>query len=416
MQQLTSNITFNLFALGFAGGCGILFNLLISFLYGTQALGLISQVYSLLIIFGQLGVFGNQFSVQTFVASTESHEEKSKIIVNALGLSVVISAVVSLIFFFLAGAISEMQTNPALYDSIRMASLGLFFFCLNKVVLGALNGLIQMRSFAVLQLIRALLLLIVSYTLYLVGISVDKISMIFTISESIVFVIGITILFRQKLLLLKYFNRQWLKSHFHFGMQSMPAGLLIEMNTKVDVLMLGYFLSDREVGIFSMAATFSEGFSLILNVLRSNFNPIMAKYVVSKNYDELRNFIVGYKVKIIKGILALALVSLIVYKVIGLFSGNEDWNQSFINYCLLLVGVVAISKSFPFLTLIVQAGKPGWFSIAILIGILVNCVFNLILIPWLGTKGAAISTSLSGIINAMVTIAITNKVLKRKLL
>lgn len=416
MKQLTSNISFNLVALGIAGGCGILFNLLISFLYGTEALGLISQVYSLLIIFGQVGVFGNQFSVQKYVASTDSHEEKSHIIISALGLSVFISAVVSLIFYFLADVVAQLQSNSNIYYSIRYACIGLFFFCLNKVILGALNGLMQMRSFAVLQLIRALFLLLFAYLLYFFKTEIQKISLIFTFTEGIVFIIGVLLLIRQELLMIKRFNKEWVKNHFFFGLHSMPAGLLIEMNTKVDVLMLGYFLSDREVGIFSMAATFSEGFSLILNVLRSNFNPIMAKYLVGNNLKELHEFIDNYKPKIVKGMILISLISLVAYKGIGFVSGNQDWNASFLNFCILVLGVLLISKSFPFLTLIVQAGKPGWFSFAILLGILVNCILNLIFIPLLGTVGAALSTSLSGIVNAMVTVYITNKVLKYKIL
>ena len=45
------------------------------------------------------------------------------------------------------------------------------------------------------------------------------------------------------------------------------------MNTRIDIFMLGIFLSDQLVGIYSVAALFVEGFLQIIVVLQNNFNP-----------------------------------------------------------------------------------------------------------------------------------------------
>ena len=52
--------------------------------------------------------------------------------------------------------------------------------------------------------------------------------------------------------------------------------VLIELNTKVDILMIGFFMGDYNVGIYSFAALFGEGFYQLLIVLQNVLNPFIA--------------------------------------------------------------------------------------------------------------------------------------------
>ena len=55
-------------------------------------------------------------------------------------------------------------------------------------------------------------------------------------------------------------DRVWLKRHIQFGARSVLGGVAVELNTRVDVLVLGLFTSEAQVGIYSFAAFFVEGF------------------------------------------------------------------------------------------------------------------------------------------------------------
>lgn len=42
--------------------------------------------------------------------------------------------------------------------------------------------------------------------------------------------------------------RRWMRIHLQFGVKGFLSGVLIELNTRIDILMLGYFTSDTTVG------------------------------------------------------------------------------------------------------------------------------------------------------------------------
>ncbi|MNK22781.1 colanic acid exporter [compost metagenome] len=416
MNQVSQNILLNVIALGLAGACALAFNIQVTILYGAETFGVLSQVYALLIVLGQLGTLGVQFSVQRFVATTDDSGETLEIINSAFTLTTVVSFIVAMIFYFSAPLIASIQGSPDLEEGVKYAAVGLFFFCLNKVVLGSLNGKLMMRWFAFVQLLRSILLLAIAYLLFVFVWPGKMLSVVFTVVELVVFVCGATVLNRKGFFSALSFQSKWVKQHFVFGYQSVLSGLLIEFNTRIDVLMIGYFLSDRTVGIYALAATFAEGFSLILNVLRSNFNPPMARFLAKQDYGGLRAFISSYRRNMFFAVLALGMISIGVYKLLEIYQGSKEWSESFPYYLILLIGMVGTAAYFPFLAVLMQAGRPTWFSVSILVGVVINCALNIILIPLLGGQGAAWATSGAMVISTVFTVWITNYKMSVKIL
>lgn len=60
------------------------------------------------------------------------------------------------------------------------------------------------------------------------------------------------------------------------------------MNIRVDVLMLGYFMSDKVVGIYNFASTVAEAFAQLSNVIRQNVDPIVGKCFAEGNREKIR--------------------------------------------------------------------------------------------------------------------------------
>ena len=61
---------------------------------------------------------------------------------------------------------------------------------------------------------------------------------------------------------------EWSKVHLNYGIRCFLSGVFLELKSRVDILMLGFFLSDYEVGIYSFSALFAEGFFQVLIVLQ----------------------------------------------------------------------------------------------------------------------------------------------------
>ena len=64
------------------------------------------------------------------------------------------------------------------------------------------------------------------------------------------------------------------------------------MNTRIDVIMLGFFLDDKSVGIYSFAAFFAEGFLQLIIVIQNNLNPKIALLSGKNSLKELNLFLI----------------------------------------------------------------------------------------------------------------------------
>jgi O-antigen/teichoic acid export membrane protein len=75
-------------------------------------------------------------------------------------------------------------------------------------------------------------------------------------------------------------------------MRGFFGGMLSDLNTRVDIILLGYFVNDASVGIYSFAAVFAEGFGQISYVVKQNLDPIIGRFTAAKSIDKLRSLIV----------------------------------------------------------------------------------------------------------------------------
>lgn len=415
-DRISKDLVWSFISLIIMALSGILFNILVAIFYNAETLGIVNQVFALYIIFSQVGTLGIQFSVQKHISATVQKGEQKVIFISAFLLSFITSLIITASFFFLSSFFSYIQDSPSLDTAIRYASPGLFFFCINKIILGTFNGFRFMIIFSFMQALRGVTLILTLFVLFKIHIEIKYLTVIFSVTEFIIFLVGSFFIYQKKIMDFKKMSLLWLERHVKFGIKSMFSGVLIELNTRVDVLMLGFFMNDTVVGIYSIAATIAEGFSMILIVFRNNFNPIMAILYSENNISELIKFISKWKYIIYKGMIPLTLVSIMFYWGTINFVNQPSLSDS-LNYFIILSSGIAIgSGHFPFLSLLLQAHYPGYFSISILLGVIANIILNCIFIPYLGGIGAAVATAIANIIYVFFSVYLINNVLKQKLL
>ena len=65
--------------------------------------------------------------------------------------------------------------------------------------------------------------------------------------------------------------------------------MLSNVNTRVDIILLGYFVNDASVGIYSFPAVFAEGFGQISYMVKQNLDAIIGRLTAAKSTDQLRS-------------------------------------------------------------------------------------------------------------------------------
>ena len=396
--NLTIDLILNYLSIIILGFSGIGINLFISVKYNSEVLGSFNQVLASYIVFSMLGSGGINFSTLKFVAENNSKPATiNEIVLGALIPTFILSFCCSVLFKLSIPFLSSFLKSDLVSIGMNCIIPGLFFFCINKVLLsGFINGQQRMRYLALYQSLRYIFLL--SFLIFLISKNINgaQLPIIFSLTESLLFIILLIDLNFNSSLHKSKKHLEWIKIHLKYGFKCIVSGIFIELNTKVDVLMIGFFLSDDLVGIYSFAALFSEGFYQIIIILQNFYNPLFARLISYKKLIMLKKITNEGQKKMIPIIIFLGTIIICFFRwLINQSIFYDKYNESYIPFVILIFGILISSGYIPFLNVLSMSNKPFWNSILIFLTVIANIMFNYFLIPLFGIKGAAIGTSLS---------------------
>lgn len=412
-SQIRLDLLWNLLALAPLAVVGLAINLIIGRYYGPGTLGTFNQVFALYVVLSQVAVGGFYFSVLAAVAA-HAHEppEYRRIVVAALALAGCLSAAVAAASFLCAPLFGLAFGSPDVAEGIRQVAPGLVFFSLNKVLLFSLNGLGYLRAFAAGQTARYLLLLAAFVTL--AGLAVDGalLPVAFSVAEALLFVVlaivwGSTFGWR-----ISGSLREWLRRHLDFGARAYWNGLLAEINTKVDILILGIFMSDEAVGIYAFAANIAEGIAHVPVALQAVLTPQLSSIARLRDQAALSDLLRRTVRLAVPGTALAGLAAVALYPPLSdLLTGDPAFGQAWPLLALLVAGVALTAGHLPFALLLNQAGRPEAQNTLIRATVAANVVGNLALVPFLGVTGAALGTAASMLVSVVVLKRLAGRVL-----
>ncbi len=394
------DLGFNFISLGLTAVIGIIANLLISKHYGPEAFGAFNQVFALYIVSSQLAVFGLHTSLMKYSAEYLHDEESNRhIFVAALLQTALIAGLTATLYFFSAPLVSFLLKSPLTAEGIRLSALGLFFFSLNKVLLAQLVASLRFRINALCMSFRAMALLLTLVVLILRGSGGHRLAVTFSVSELSLFFVLAFFLFRKFRVSSNKALYPWFKAHFKFGFQSLGNGLFVELNSRIDVIILGLFLGDRDVGIYSFAAVLAEGLFQFLVIIRNQYHTQIVRLISQKQYSDLGLLFKRIRKKTLLFFLLLSFVTSSCFPaLLHIVNGPEKtFSHSFGVFIILLLGMIVASPIFPFSNIPLQSGQPLKQSLFIMTMTATNIILNFLFVPLLGIYGAALG---AGIANA----------------
>ncbi len=407
------DVIWNMASFVLGGIIGILLNVLILWFYDTEVLGVFNLVAATYFILSQIAVAGIHLSTQKYVPEYQQKQKtKRELVFSALFLVFICSTLVSTSAFFLRKPLANLLDSDLFYKSIVYVLPGLVFFSLNKVLLSYINGVRQMKQFAIFQFLRYFLMLGCFLFLIIIETDIPKLSGIFSLAEMFLFILISTNL-RTKI---KPLNIEMVLSHFplhiNFGSKSAIGHILLDMNTRIDVIMLGVFTEESSVGVYSFAASFAEAFSQLPYILRTNINPILSRCIAQNNRDLLRkvinkNILYFYKLLVPCAVLGIATYPIFLTVIQADTNVYESWKI----FSILIAGITIAVGYIPFQMVLGQTGFPFQQTLFLICFVGTNFILNLILIPLLGTTGAALASSASFIMQVVCLKIFTKKIL-----
>ncbi len=410
--KFQQELAWNLVSLGIMGASGILLNILIALFYEPAHLGIFNQAFAVYIFSSQLGAAGIPVSTLKYVAEFSLNKNRCQtIMVTGLLVAAFSGITVSCLLYYSRGLIASLLASPGMVSAVAWISPGLFFFIINKVLLNILNGQRRMKAFAVLQSLRYCFMVGIFFFLANIKWPGASLSVVFTVAEVLLFFCSLPLLlplfFPIKLKDIRY----WTVCHVEFGTKSFLSGMLLELNSRVDVLMLGYFSTDTVVGVYSFSAILAEGVFQILVVVIRNVTPILVRLISLGKIDELKQVITKTKHITFFSMVVVGTVLVGTYPLlIHMLTNKIDLYAGWPVFSILVCGIVAASGYLPFRNILQAGGYPGWHTIMISFLVVINIVLNALFIPQWGMEGAAVATAISMVLLILLLRGMANRV------
>jgi O-antigen/teichoic acid export membrane protein len=393
---------------------GVVMNMLLVALRGEVALGVFNQMFALYLVISQLGVGGLQHSTLKHVSYAQDNLTLvGDITLAALLIITLISLPLLILVWFVAPTFGTLLQSPDVGVGLRFAIPGLFFFALNKALINVLNGLRNMRAYAVFQAMRYVLLPIFLIGIIWLDYGNAVLGFALTLTEIILFIALMVYIYMypQLIPLRRVENlRARLSEHLSYGIRGFLSGVLNQTNSRIDVLMLGYFTGDATVGIYSFAATVAQGFSLLPVAVRNNLSPLIGKHFNENDLVAIE--LLAHRIKrwvmlfmVVVGVFAIA-----GYPILLMMINGDSLITSWGVFTILVVALVIGSGYRAFFNLLLQGGRPGTHTWLIVISVTSNILLNIALIPVLGIYGAAIATGIVQILDAAMLAYLTHRI------
>src|SRR3989338_1179684 len=401
----------------FAAALGYLVRIYFARNLATDEFGLFYAIVAFLGLFSMFKSMGFDraliYFIPKFIAESSYQKIKDSVIYSGTVLLVTNGVFLTLIFAF-RNFLAEHFFNNSQATYVLMI-LAVSFFIDHFVVLVkyTAQGLQRMGIFSGIDLVRMILIAIASFVALSLGHGLLGISIAYVAAHLILFAIFYPIIFRKKLNLLAEnqfsWNKALLNELFSFGKHMILlylGGILIGYS---DTLMLTYFRSLEEVGVYSAVYPFMIMLWYFPSSIANVFLPITSELWNKKLIGPLQKGMkLLYRYTLIIILPASSLLFVFAKDILLIFYG-ADYVVGSPALKILAIAIIFYSVHLINSSVFTGIGSPQTHTRIVIAGGPLNIVLNYFLIPVYGIVGAAIGTAVAYFVMNSVGIILLKK-------
>jgi O-antigen/teichoic acid export membrane protein len=392
-------------------GLGI--NLIIGKIRGADDLGIFSQAMAFYTILSTLFAVGlNNTITKKISEGGQSTSTIQEILTSNLLITSVVSCISSAVVIIMAKSLPGAFSSPELAQVIHIPMLALPFFNVNKNFGAYFTGLRLQKRFAQQRIIRwSIIFAYILYSVYTEQ-SVENTLWCFLAAESSVLLINL-LQFSSRLNF--RIRKATLSENLRFGMRTYVAELISVLNSSLDVILIGYFLSNSETGIYSFIVYFAKTLFIFPGIMMQNFSPIVSKTWAGAQLDELKTRMRKIR-RTNSVVVSLQLVGLLIFYPLITLLIKQEFAGTFLLMLITVIGAYIFSLISWSGSMLIMTNKLRENINRTTLIILLSAISSITFTYFLGLTGACIAFSLNGIISFLTARSFIKRTLQLRVI
>lgn len=346
-------------------------------------------------------------SIAKFVSDAQGDRERlSRLTASVIYYYTIGGLLLGAIFFILArpiGALLFGDVNAIL--PLQLSALAMPFGIVVSVFTGIFQGMRKAHFMSgallfeqVLRVVFAVLLVVLGFGA-VGGIAGSTLGFILAIPFSIV-------LFKTLNLELGRRSYTVFKEVFWFSVPTSITALSSFLLAYADILLIGYFMSPGDVGIYSAASPASRLIFAFTMAFYAVLIPTVSEASAKGGKRAVKKYFKIALLSLSAVVLPATIFSLLFSKQIVTMLFTDVYSQAVPSFEILVVGAAFLSLFMTNSGIFQGLGKPGTPMKILLLFASVDILLNLILIPGYGIEGAAFATAFASIGAGLVSTAL----------
>jgi len=368
---------------------GIGNNVIISRLLGPESLGIFAIIIVIVELVFRIVNPGIDTSAIYFISNKrfEFKEYISTYLINAI--IIIVLGILILLLLNQIGSVtlfSETVNLNFIADFFTVIVFYFITFLFYEFGVKIPLGLERFNEYNKIQLIKPIILFaLLLVSSFMFTINLDSVLLIVSLS----FIIPGLFYWRMALPVNFSWRKEPAEKSFRFGIKIMLGNLLQYLNYRMDIILIGFFLSGTEVGWYYVSVIIAERLLFLTQATSTILFPSASSSNLQREKTPILsrlNFTVVFAGSVIIGVSAYWLVPL-------LFS--EVYSNSVLPLVVILPGIIALSVSKILSADFISRGLPQYSLYVSILNFFLNIGLNIILIPRMGIAGAALSSTFS---------------------
>jgi len=365
--------------------------------YGLLSLALV--IVSFISIFAALGL---RTGVARYVAYFKGKNNNKKIkgtIISSLKLSLPFTLVLTFLLFIFSEEISIFFFHNAdLIPILKISSLALPFISFSDLFLAVIIGF-QKIEYKVLikEILETVIKLILTFIVIYFGYHLLGVTIVYVLS--IIITAILSFYFLQKKIFpffkTKVATTLITRELFIFSIPLIFSSVLTLVIKWTDVLMIGYFKTTSEVGIYNVALPTANLLVIVPTSLMAIFMPIITEFYSKRKFKEIKHIsMINSKWIFFLNFPLFLLILFFSEDILSIMFGPE-YVSGGTALLILIFGYMVRSLFHVPATILTMLKKTKLLFCIGLVSAISNVVLNILLIPRMGIVGGAIATSFS---------------------
>jgi O-antigen/teichoic acid export membrane protein len=335
-------------------------------------------------------MLGLPYTMVRFLAAAKKREEIQEGFYSIFFIVFFTSAIASFLLFLFSRSIAASLFDNNLTIA-RILSLIVFIVCLNSLLLNFFRTFQQIKRYSMFLFIQTWLNVALVAYFVLSGYGIFGAVMGLLISSFFVFLIMASLIISEIGIKIPKFTH--IREYLAFGLPTVPGNLSSWVVNSSDRYVIGIFLSTAFVGYYSPGYTLGNIINMFLAPLAFMLPAVLAKYYDENNLKEVKT-VLRYSLKYF---LALAIpsafgLSLLSKPILTILSTPEIASQGYLITPFVAVSVVLFGAYAVISHIIVLEKKTKITGAIWVIAAILNLALNIVVVPYMGILGAAITT------------------------